>query len=59
MGEAMYPVPEQWARDTLIDETRYDQLYRRSLDDPEGFWRDEARRIDWMRPFTRVRNQLP
>ena len=29
-------------------------MYRRSLEDPDGFWREEARRIDWMTPFTEI-----
>ncbi len=56
MGEALYPVPANWAADALINEARYDAMYRRSVEDPEGFWRDEAQRIDWIRPFTRVKD---
>ena len=51
----VYPVPAEWAATALIDDKRYDEMYRRSIDDPEGFWREEARRIDWIRPFTRVK----
>ncbi|MEQ7874457.1 acetate--CoA ligase [Sphingomonas sp. ASV193] len=54
MADAVYPVPEQWARDALVDRARYDAMHARSLADPDGFWRDEAKRIDWMRPFTKV-----
>src|ERR1700687_3472885 len=32
----------------------YREFYRRSIDDPQGFWADEAQRIDWHRPFTTV-----
>ena len=32
----------------------YDQTYRRSLDDPEGFWADAAQGIDWIKPWDRV-----
>jgi acetyl-CoA synthetase len=56
MGETLYPVPAEWAADALIDEARYHDMYRRSIADPEGFWREEARRIDWIRPFTRVKD---
>ena len=54
MGEAIYPVPADWAQTALIDEARYHEMYRRSVEDPDGFWREEARRIDWIKPFTRV-----
>jgi len=33
---------------------RYDDLHRRSLADPEGFWGEQARAIDWERPWERV-----
>ncbi len=57
MSEAVvHPVPEEWAQNALIDAGAYAEKYRRSVEDPEGFWREEARRIDWMRPFTRVKD---
>ncbi|HEY3461594.1 MAG TPA: propionate--CoA ligase, partial [Casimicrobiaceae bacterium] len=32
----------------------YPQFHRRSIDDPDGFWRDEAKLVDWQTPFTQV-----
>ena len=54
MTEAVYPVPQEWADTALIDAARYAELYRQSVDEPDAFWRREAQRIDWMRPFTSV-----
>ncbi len=34
--------------------SRYADLYRRSIDDPDGFWAEQSRLIDWERPFDRV-----
>ncbi len=57
MSEAVvHPVPEDWARNALLDATGYADKYARSVADPEGFWREEARRIDWIRPFTQVKD---
>ncbi len=56
MSEAVYPVPAEWADSALIDAASYEAQYRRSVDDPEGFWREEAQRIDWIRPFTKVKS---
>ncbi len=53
---AVYPVPEEWAKNALIDAETYAEKYRRSLDDPDGFWREEARRLDWIKPFSQVKN---
>jgi acetyl-CoA synthetase len=55
MTESVYPVPSEWADKALIDANRYSQLYRESVDDPETFWRREAQRIDWIRPFSIVK----
>jgi len=51
-----YQVPADWAANALIDADRYAEMYRRSIDDPDGFWREEAGRIDWMTPFTVVKD---
>ncbi|WP_260921883.1 acetate--CoA ligase [Novosphingobium sp. 9] len=56
MAEALYPVPEDWARDALIDAERYETMYRQSIEDPDAFWRDEAQRLDWIKPFSVVKD---
>ena len=33
---------------------RYQEVYRRSIVNPDGFWREAAQQIDWLRPFDRV-----
>jgi acetyl-CoA synthetase len=55
MTDAVYPVPEEWAEKALIDADRYAAMYRESVEDPEGFWRREAQRIDWMLPFSQIK----
>jgi acetyl-CoA synthetase len=55
MTDALYPVPAEWAEKALIDAEGYADKYRESVEDPEGFWRREAARIDWIRPFTAVK----
>ncbi|SFZ86714.1 acetyl-coenzyme A synthetase [Devosia enhydra] len=49
------PHPEAVAR-TLVTAARYDADYARSLSDPDGFWAEQARRLDWMRFPTRIKN---
>ncbi|MGE8141376.1 acetate--CoA ligase [Novosphingobium sp. NPDC080210] len=55
MGEAIYPVPAEWAETALVNDARYQDMYRRSVNDPEAFWREDAQRIDWIKPFTKVK----
>jgi acetyl-CoA synthetase len=55
MSEKTYPVPEAWQKVARIDAEAYAALYRRSIDDPNGFWAEQGQRIEWIAPFTRVK----
>ncbi|WP_094023824.1 acetate--CoA ligase, partial [Maliponia aquimaris] len=39
-----------------VDLARYDALYKRSVEDPEGFWAEQAQRLDWIKPPTEIKN---
>ncbi len=39
-----------------IDETRYDEMYAASMADPDAFWGEHGKRIDWIKPYTKVKN---
>ncbi len=54
--DKVYPVNDYYRKNALIDEKQYDDMYRRSLEDDEGFWAEQAKRIDWMKPFTEVKD---
>ncbi|NKD55664.1 MULTISPECIES: acetate--CoA ligase [unclassified Haematospirillum] len=56
MEHDVFPVPESFARNALIDNTRYLAMYDRSVKDPDGFWGEHGKRITWMRPYSRVRD---
>ncbi|MFL9842683.1 acetate--CoA ligase [Sphingomonas sp. ST-64] len=56
MAQTIYPVPQDWAENALVDEAGYQAMYRRSVEDPEGFWGEAAQRLDWIKPFTRVKD---
>src|SRR5690606_26408695 len=49
----VFPVPKEWATRAWIDEAAYRRKYEESVRDPEKFWTEEAKRIDWIKPFTR------
>ncbi|PQO22507.1 acetate--CoA ligase [Rhodobacteraceae bacterium WD3A24] len=44
------------AANAHVDAAGYDKMYARSISDPEGFWREHGQRIDWIKPFSRVKN---
>src|ERR1700730_8780417 len=56
MSGKIYPVAPGWMKRAYIDNAKYLELYARSVADPESFWAEQARRIDWIKPFTRVKN---
>jgi len=51
-----YAVPSDLADRAIINAERYAEMYARSVADPEAFWREEAKRLEWILPFTSVKN---
>src|SRR4051812_36094083 len=56
MSEMVHPVPAEWKKRALVDNAKYLADYKRSIDDPNGYWREQAKRIDWIKPFAKVKN---
>jgi acetyl-CoA synthetase len=52
----VFPVPETWQSKAFFNSASYQSAYARSVKDPTGFWGDEGRRLDWIRPFTQVKD---
>ncbi|MFZ0056006.1 MAG: acetate--CoA ligase [Pseudolabrys sp.] len=56
MSEKIYDVPADWRKRAYADGAKYKEMYARSIKDPNGFWADQAKRIDWIKPFSKVKN---
>ncbi|MBV2144807.1 acetate--CoA ligase [Falsochrobactrum sp. TDYN1] len=56
MSDKLYPVLAEAKKNTLIDNATYLEWYEESVTDPDGFWAKHGRRIDWFKPFTKVKN---
>ena len=52
----LFDVPATFAKSAWIDKAGYHKLYAQSLADPDGFWREQAKRLDWVKPFTKVKD---
>ena len=52
----IYPVPQSVRDHAWIDEGDYFRDYARSLTEPENYWRDQAKMLDWIKPFTKVKD---
>jgi acetyl-CoA synthetase len=56
MSEKIYEVPAQWKQRAFVDDAKYRDMYTRSLKDPNAFWAEQAKRIHWMKSFSKVKN---
>ncbi|MDF2114608.1 acetate--CoA ligase [Roseiarcaceae bacterium H3SJ34-1] len=56
MSERTYPVSPEWAKRAYVDDAKYKDMYARSVKDPDGFWGEEGKRLDWIKPYTKVKN---
>jgi acetyl-CoA synthetase len=56
MSDKLYPVSKEWARRAHVDDASYQAMYAASVNDPEAFWREHGQRIDWFKPYTKVKN---
>jgi len=52
----IYAVDSATANRALIDAAGYEEMYEKSVTDNEGFWAEQAQRIDWIKPFTKVKD---
>ncbi|NLI83508.1 MAG: acetate--CoA ligase [Deltaproteobacteria bacterium] len=55
MADNVFPVPSSWTSSSWCDNDKYLEMYARSVRDPEGFWGEQAERITWFRPWTKVK----
>ncbi|MEF2071347.1 acetate--CoA ligase [Consotaella aegiceratis] len=49
-------VKDEWRARALLSAEQYQDWYRRSIEEPDAFWAEHGQRLDWMKPFTKVKN---
>lgn len=54
--EVVYKVPAAFAAQANLSSEKYKQMYAASLADPDAFWREHGRRLDWIEPYKKVKN---
>ena len=55
-AERIHLVPDEWKNHAWCDNDTYREMYQRSIEDNEGFWAEQAQRIDWIKPFTKIKD---
>ena len=56
MDDTIFPVTNDFAAQALIDNETYQAMYAESIADPESFWNKHGKRIDWIKPYTKIKN---
>ncbi len=56
MSDTTFPPSKELAANAIITADKYQEMYAASVSDPEGFWREHGQRVDWIKPFTKVKN---
>lgn len=56
MTDPVYPPKPEFAKTAHIDADKYTDMYARSINDPDAFWGEHGKRLDWIKPYTKVKN---
>ncbi len=51
-----HPPSDDFVKTAHADAATYESMYKRSIEDPDGFWAEHGKRIDWIKPFSKVKN---
>lgn len=54
--ELIFKVPKKWSKNAYVDKNQYERKYKLSMKENENFWRREGKRIDWIKPYTKIKD---
>ncbi|MBB3184364.1 acetyl-CoA synthetase [Halomonas fontilapidosi] len=54
--QKVHPVSDEFAANAHADKATYEAMYQQSVDDPEGFWSEQAKRLDWTKAPTKIKH---
>jgi acetyl-CoA synthetase len=56
MSDKTYAPAADFTAKAHIDAAKYDEMYAASIADPDGFWAEQGKRVDWIKPFSKVKD---
>ena len=56
LNELIFRVPKKWSRRAYVNKNQYGKKYKLSIKDNEGFWGKEGKRIDWIKPYKKIKD---
>ena len=54
--ELIFKVPKKWSNSAYVNRAKYEKKYKLSIKDNEGFWKKEGKRINWIKPYTKIKD---
>ena len=54
--ELVFKVPKKWSNSAYVNKSQYEKKYKLSIKDNEGFWKKEGKRINWIKPYTKIKD---
>ena len=55
-SELIYKTKNEWIKKALVGKSEYEKKYAKSLKDNEGFWKKEGKRINWIKPYSKIKD---
>ena len=55
-NELIFKVPRKWSQNAYVNKSKYEKKYKLSIKDNERFWKKEGKRIDWIKPYTKIKD---
>lgn len=52
----IHPVPAEWKERTYLNNDQYLEMYQQSIDDPEAFWAEQGKRLDWFEDYSKIKD---
>ncbi|WP_457646594.1 acetyl-coenzyme A synthetase N-terminal domain-containing protein, partial [Profundibacter sp.] len=56
MTDKTYPPSPEFVANAHADKAKYDEMYQASMQDPDAFWGEQGKRLDWIEPYSKVKN---
>ena len=55
-NELIFKVPKKWSNQAYVNKSLYEKKYKLSIKDNDGFWKKEGKRIDWIKPYKKIKD---
>ena len=49
-------IKENWIKEAKVDSQTYETKYKKSIEDNNSFWREEGKRLDWIKNYSKIKD---